>query len=227
MKRQREDPMSYLGGDLVDIAEDDYRQLTKAERNSLRKANNKKWKLTDRKVSSGKDPCPRHTLYYKAQIPDLRDEEEWRAFQTALVDPLPVSFRIGGGCPAVVENTFRKRMATEFNKFSGHYVEVDGRVLTENIVKPVSWADSGSGSAGGSCTVWQVSADSATLAKNPGFQVLSGLLRREVALGNIVRQVRKWVDSHSFFTTYPLFMRNGDSRNQLKLVLWMKIVLFI
>ena len=188
MKRQREDPLSYLGGDLVGVAdEDDDRQLTKAQRNSRRKANNKKWKLTDRKVSSGKDPCPRHTLYYKAQIPELRDEEEWRAFQTALVDPLPVSFRIGGGCSAIVDHTFRKRMATEFNKFSGHYVEVDGQVLTENIVKCVSWAG-GSGSERGE-TVWQVSADSATLAKNPGFHVLSGLLRREVALGNIVRQV--------------------------------------
>jgi hypothetical protein len=71
-------------------------------------------------------------------------------------------------------------MSDEFNKFIGHYVEVDDRVLTENIVQPVSWAGRG---------VWQVSADSATLAKNPGFEVLSGLLRREVALGNIVRQV--------------------------------------
>lgn len=189
MKRQREDPLSDLGGDLV--TEDDDRELTKAERNSRRKMNNKKWKLTDRKVSSGKDPCPRHTLYYKAQIPELRDEEEWKSFQTALVDPLPVSFRIGGGCSAIVEHAFRKRMASEFNKFSGHYVEVDGRVLTENIVKPVSWAGgNGSGTdTGRGHTVWQVCADSATLAKNPGFQVLSGLLRREVALGNIVRQV--------------------------------------
>jgi hypothetical protein len=71
-------------------------------------------------------------------------------------------------------------MKDEFNKFSGHYVEVDGKVLTHDIVKPVPWAGSG---------VWQVSADSATLAKNPGFQVLSGYLRREVTLGNIVRQV--------------------------------------
>ena len=72
-------------------------------------------------------------------------------------------------------------MSDEFKKFSGHYVEVDGSVLTDNIVKRVPWAGRG---------VWQVSADSATLAKNTGFQVLSSLLRREVALGNIVRQVR-------------------------------------
>ena len=104
MKRQREDPLSYLGGDLADIEEEDGdRHVSKAERNRLRKENNKKWKLTDRKVGSGKDPCPRHTLYYKAQLPELREEGEWEAFQTALVDPLPVSFRIGGGCPAIVE----------------------------------------------------------------------------------------------------------------------------
>ena len=106
MKRQREDPLSYLGGDLADIeasARDESRQLSKAERNLLRKANNKKWKLMDRKVGSGKDPCPRHTLYYKEQLPELRDEDEWSAFQASLVAPLPVSFRIGGGCPAIVE----------------------------------------------------------------------------------------------------------------------------
>jgi hypothetical protein len=107
MKRQREDPLSYLGGDLADIGsedeDDDHRRLSKAERNRLRKENNKKWKLTDRKVGSGKDPCPRHTLYYKQQLPELREEGEWDAFQNALVDPLPVSFRIGGGCPAIVE----------------------------------------------------------------------------------------------------------------------------
>jgi hypothetical protein len=104
MKRQREDPQSYLGGDLIDMEmDDDNRQLTKSERNALRKENNKKWKLTDRKVGSGKDPCPRHTLYYQEQLPVLRDEDEWRAFQNSLVDPLPVSFRVGGGCPAIVE----------------------------------------------------------------------------------------------------------------------------
>lgn len=102
MKRQREDPLSYLGGDLADIT-DNNGQLTKSQRNQLRKANNKKWKLTDRKVGSGRDPCPRHTLYYKAQLPELRDEDEWKSFQASLVDPLPVSFRIGGGCPAIVE----------------------------------------------------------------------------------------------------------------------------
>ena len=30
-------------------------------------------------------------------------------------------------------------MANEFNKFSGHYVEVNGKVLSENIVKAVPW----------------------------------------------------------------------------------------
>lgn len=104
MKRQREDPLSYLGGDLIAFSKgEEDSNISKAERNRLRKESNKKWKLTDRKVGSGKDPCPRHTLYYKEQLPELRDEDEWTAFQSSLVDPLPVSFRIGGGCPAIVE----------------------------------------------------------------------------------------------------------------------------
>lgn len=83
-----------------------------------------------------------------------------------------------------MQYTFRKRMVDEFNKFSGHYVEVNGRVLTEDIVKAVPWAGH---------AVWRVSADSVTLAKNPGLSVLSDLLRREVALGNVVRQVIRFI----------------------------------
>ena len=77
-------------------------------------------------------------------------------------------------------------MANEFNKFSGHYVEVNGKVLSENIVKAVPWA----GQQGDLATVWQVSADSTTLTKNTGFEVFSKLLHQEVTLGNVVRQVR-------------------------------------
>lgn len=154
LKRQRDDPNEYLGGDLVaDFEEDEQdegngkKRLTKAERNEARKAANKKWKLVDRKVGSGIDPNPRHSIYYKAQIPDLADPEEWEKFQAALVDPLPVTFRIGGQCPQLVEKNLQKCMNNEFKTMRGRFVEINGVVLKDNIVKPISWAGK---------NVWQV-----------------------------------------------------------------------
>eukprot|EP01032_Pedospumella_encystans_P009272 gene9272-10930_t len=185
MKRQREDPNSYLGGDLVASFEDDAsdtegkKKMTKAERNEARKIANKKWKTTDRKVGSGKDPNPRHTIYYQSQIPVLRDEEEWVKFQNALNDPLPVTVRIGGACPVMVEQWLQRSMDQEFKTMRGRFVEINGNVLKDNIVKRVPWAGH---------NVWQIAADSATLARNPGLESLSKLLLREVSLGHVVRQ---------------------------------------
>jgi 16S rRNA C967 or C1407 C5-methylase (RsmB/RsmF family) len=188
MKRQREDPNEYLGGDLATSGTvtlggpedaDDQRKLTKAERNEARKAANKKWKLVDRKVGSGKDPNPRHTVYYKAQLPDLRDETEWARFQEALVDPLPVTFRFGGYCPTQVAQSLQHSMSNEFKTMRGKFVEINGVVLKDNIVRSIAWPGS---------NVYQISADSPTLARNPGLESLSKLLLREVELGHVVRQ---------------------------------------
>jgi len=185
MKRQREDPNSYLGGDIVASFEDPEsdnegkKKLTKAERNEARKAANKMWKTTDRKVGSGKDPNPRHTVYYQSQIPDLRAPEEWEKFQNALIDPLPVTFRIGGACPGAVEKCLQTSMDNEFKMMRGRFVEINGVVLKDNIVKRVPWAGP---------NVWQIAADSATLARNTGLESLSKLLLREVSLGHVVRQ---------------------------------------
>jgi 16S rRNA C967 or C1407 C5-methylase (RsmB/RsmF family) len=186
-KRQREDPNSYLGGDLpatVEFAgqesdETSLRKLTKAERNEARKQANKKWKLVDRKVGSGKDPNPRHTVYYRTQLPELGSDEEWEKFQAALVEPLPVTFRFGSCCPVHVAASLRHSMNTEFRTMRGKFVEIGGMVLKDNVVKPISWPGK---------DVWQIAADSTTLARNPGLASLSRLLLREVELGHVVRQ---------------------------------------
>ena len=182
MKRIRDDPNEYLGGDLtndlsfVDNEDgDEKRPATKAERNAKRRQANKEWKVTDRLVDSGKDPNPRHTLYYKQQLPCLMTE--WNEFQEALCSPLPVTFRFGGGCPKIVENSIKKRVVEEFRTMRGRYVELNGSVLTDNIVKPISW-----------CKSYQIAADSGTLARSEALAPLYKLLCREVSLGNVVRQ---------------------------------------
>ena len=182
MKRIRDDPNEYLGGDLNDEISfvetedgDEKRPATKAERNAKRRQANKEWKVSDRLVNSGKDPNPRHTLYYKQQLPCLM--EEWNEFQDALCTPLPVTFRFGGGCPSIVEESIKRRVADEFRTMRGRYVELNGTVLTDNIVKPISW-----------CKSWQIAADSGTLARSEALAPLYDLLCREVNLGNVVRQ---------------------------------------
>ena len=186
MKRhraERQDQHSYLGGDLViegtDTKREEGKALTKAERNNLRKAANKTWKHTLRHVGSGKDPNPRHTLYYQQQLPsELADEENWTKFQSSLCAPLPVTFRFGGHCPSIIQNVLTSRLLSdEFRTMRGRYVEVNGKAVLDNIVKPISW-----------CHAFQVIADSGTLAKNEGLKNLSDMLAREVSLGHVVRQ---------------------------------------
>ena len=180
MKRERQDKHSYLGGDVVDSSTTggERKALTKAERNNLRKAANKTWKFQDRKLGSGIDPNPRHTLYYKQQLPELSIEENWASFQESLCTPLPVTFRFGCACPTIIKNVLTRRLLSdEFRTMRGRFVEVYGKAVKDNIVKPISW-----------CNAWQVIADSGTLARNEGLKSLSDMLAREVGLGHIVRQ---------------------------------------
>ena len=181
-KRIRDDPNEYLGGDITgDISfvqtedGDEKRPATKAEKNEKRRKANKEWKVSDRLVDSGKDPNPRHTLYYKQQLPCLKTE--WNEFQESLCSPLPVTFRFGGSCPKLVERSIQKRVSSEFRTMRGRYVELNGAVLTDGIVKPISW-----------CKSWQIAADSGTLARSEALSPLYDLLCREVSLGNVVRQ---------------------------------------
>lgn len=182
MKRPRNDPNEYLGGDLnssISFVEsedgDERRPATKKERNEQRRKANKEWKVSDRLVDSGKDPNPRHTLYYKQQLPCL--QTEWNDFQTSLCTPLPVTFRFGGSCPRIVEASIHKRVSDEFRTMRGRYVEINGKIHSDNIVKPILW-----------CKSWQIAADSATFARSEALSPLYEVLCREVTLGNIVRQ---------------------------------------
>jgi hypothetical protein len=59
----------------------------------------------------------------------------------------------------------------------GRYVEINGKIHSDNIVKPISW-----------CKSWQIAADSATFARSEALSPLYEVLCREVTLGNIVRQ---------------------------------------
>jgi 16S rRNA C967 or C1407 C5-methylase (RsmB/RsmF family) len=161
--------------------------LSKKQRNEKRKETNKKWKLVDRKVGSGVDPNPRHTEYYKVQLPYLQPPEEWDKFQQALVNPLCVTFRIGSCCPLAVQQSIVAKMSRDFRTLVGRFLELNGSIVKDNVVKLIEWMRQTS-SISTDMYVWQVVCDSATLAREVALSSLSNYMRREVALGHIVRQ---------------------------------------
>ena len=73
----------------------------------------------------------------------------------------------------------------------GRFLELHGKVVKEDVVKPVvDWVSPSTSGNESDCRVWvwQLIVDSITLAKEPALSSLSAYLRREVALGHVVRQ---------------------------------------
>ena len=163
---------------------------SKKAKNIERRQANKDWKLIERKVGSGVDPNPRHTLYYKTQLPnELGNQDDWDRFQEVLNNPLSVTFRIGTAAPLTVRRSIRKRCDLEFKKLQGKFVEIRGQILHDNIVKRCGmFIGDKSNSNNFNKDVWQVSSDSSTLSQHPSLQTLSDFLFRENLLGHVVRQ---------------------------------------
>ena len=187
MKRARQDRHEYLGGDLIapTSAENFGPSITtallsKKEKNARRKELNKKWKLHDRKVGSGVDPNPRHTLYFQTQLPCLAEPNEWARFQQSLCDSLPVTFRLGACSPSRCQTSLG---SLGLKALQGRFLELRGAVAKapSALLGEVAWIWP-------TQRVWQLHVDSLTLAKEPALESLSALLRREVALGHAVRQ---------------------------------------
>ena len=133
--------------------------------------------MKNRKIWSGIDPNPRHTLYYKRQLPELA--EDWLRFQETMSNELPVTFRVCLYRDPFTASALESMMKTRFETMAGRYIEVKGEVLEGKVVHQVQAFGRGT---------FELAVDSATLAKDEGLQSLNDLLKREVALGNIVRQ---------------------------------------
>ena len=178
--------------------------LSKKEKSEARKQHNAKWKQGIKLLSNAAnnddvdldDPNPRHSFYYRLQLASLfcskgkeKEEEEWAKFQRTLALPLPVTFRAGGSCPMVVWRAMQRLMSPTgpFFESRGRFVEVNGNVLREGIVRRVNWLDSNH-SASQHTIVYQLAVDAFTLAHTDGLSPLSTYLRREVRLGFCVRQ---------------------------------------
>ena len=141
--------------------------LSKKEKSEARKQQNAKWKqgihllskASDLEEVTISDPNPRHSLYYRMQLAPLFthvsdngmqvQNQAWEQFQKTLAMPMPVTFRAGGTCPAIVEQAMQQAMSSRglFFCMQGRYVEAHGKVLRDNIVRRVEWLNSSSSSA--------------------------------------------------------------------------------
>ena len=197
----RDNPHEYLGGDLgsdvaptasgsappnvIDFTLDEQHQPpSKKERNESRKKQNKIWKTSIRLPDSGVDANPRHTQYYRAQLAELAEPQEWQRFQAMLCKKLPVTFRFGHTACSSVRRGIDGLLRGSLNHLTAEYVELDGEVVRGGFVRDIGYF----GPAGGLRVYELAGIDSASLASAPQLKRLSDFLLREVALGHLVRQ---------------------------------------
>lgn len=149
---------------------------TKAEKKAERIKKNRDWKIKTKMAGvSGDDPNPRHSKYYKIQLPFLIDE--WDEFQLALARELPVTFRFSNTCTERVRTTLEQRMMKAFRTMSGRFVEINGNPIQQDILTKVPWINA-----------FQIGIGSSSLSRNIGLKPLSDFISQEVELGNIIRQ---------------------------------------
>lgn len=191
LKRKADSP-SHQNGDPVVCFDnaDPHTSLSKKSKKLKRIADNKEWKARSRMAWSDEDPNPRHTAYYKRQIPYLVDE--WSRFREAISRPLPLSFRLSHkvvhyGQNNAVRTTnssslghfITKSIQKTISDRKGKFFESRGEVLGTNILHTIPWM---MGDA------WIVDIDSTELAKNLSLASINELINSYTLQGYIIRQ---------------------------------------
>ena len=84
------------------LFDDDVEDLsTKSSRREARRRENVAWKFGKRSSWNDEDPNPKHTEYYKIQLPSIFSE--WRDLSASMSQDLLVSFRLCNRNPFVHE----------------------------------------------------------------------------------------------------------------------------
>lgn len=102
--------------------------LTKAQKKELKKLKNLEWKWH----RGENDPNPRHTEYYRQQLPEL--QEEWALFQETMAKDLPVTFRLCTERNRLASSILKSRLLTEVSDvhLSSHLTQlvspIEGKV---------------------------------------------------------------------------------------------------
>jgi hypothetical protein len=84
--------------------------LTKSQKKELKRLQNLEWKWH----RGENDPNPRHTEYYRQQLPELH--EEWALFQETMAKDLPVTFRLCTERNGFVSSILKSRLLTEVSR---------------------------------------------------------------------------------------------------------------
>jgi hypothetical protein len=92
---------------VVGEEEDANETFTKSQRKELKRQQNLEWKWKRGEV----DPNPRHTEYYRRQLPEL--SAEWPLFQETMAKDLPVTFRLSTERNAFVCSRLKAKFLSE------------------------------------------------------------------------------------------------------------------
>jgi hypothetical protein len=88
--------------------------LTKSQKKELKRLKNLEWKWH----RGENDPNPRHTEYYRQQLPELH--EEWAHFQETMTKDLPVTFRLCTKRNSFVCSILKSKLLTEVSFCPGN-----------------------------------------------------------------------------------------------------------
>ena len=162
---------------------------------------NKKWK-SSRKFT---DPCPRHTEFYKLQVPQF--EIEWESFRNALSSELPVTLRINSSRFPFFSHILSRRLHHEKKKLS----EYSKEYKLEADILPIAW-----------CTdTWQINVEKSTLTSHSLLTPLRNLLSTHTTLGHINKQElvsmipALFLDIHSHHHILDMCASPGSKTSQL------------
>lgn len=158
------------------------RRVAKKEKKLQQQAKNKLWKAAHKSSDLDliADLNPRHTEYYKAQLPFL--VAEWDTFSSCLRQPLPATFRTS--CRgSQIKRTYIVEEIQRLNKaISQRFVELDGHIVHGPMLCEVPHL-----SRAGQKT-WRARVDNRFLSQCPATADLHQFVVRASELGQLVRQ---------------------------------------
>lgn len=139
------------------------------------------WKAQHRNngVEFDVDLNPRHTTYYKLQLPFLVDE--WGTFTDVLRKPLPSTFRISSRVTPSLDISLQQKLQRLNQSIQQKFIEHEGRVITEKsegFVRKIAWLPS----------TYQSLTDNRFIAHSSGLADLHNFLTQQTLAGYIVRQ---------------------------------------
>lgn len=169
--------------------EEPLRRVAKKEKKLQQQAKNKLWKAAHKSSDLDliADLNPRHTEYYKAQLPFL--VTEWDTFSTCLRQPLPATFRTSCRGSQIQRNYVIDEIQRLNRAISQRFVELDGHIVQGPLLSEVPHLSRcRERSDGAGQKTWRARVDNRFLSQCPATADLHQFVVRASELGQLVRQ---------------------------------------